>query len=345
MIRTNVCIVPLEFPDKDDGKGRRRLATRNKRRYAWRSGGICKRCVDLQDRFLRELGGYDYGSVQQYASAICERAPLVDGPLQVCKEGMDRGREMADDVDEILSNYEGKIDTKLEEQLAEMPKLVKKIQSIYDKAAKDLAENKLACSLANELAAIDDEEEAMKESEKLLKDVDTLIEKGDKAVLDMEFLLAQVKDIKGVVVEADMKYNFKLRQKELKDRLDAEKAVVKEELDRMNEAMKELQDDLKESKSLMDAEEIIQEEAELEKVMLRERTKQEKLEMELKYWTEDMKDEEKYLQTMMELTFEMEYAHTPDGTLDLMFCMEFSLYLLTHTRFYNVTGVLGNRMV
>jgi hypothetical protein len=95
----------------------------------------------------------------------------------------------------------------------------------------------------------------------------------------------------------------------------------------------------------MDAEEIIQEEAELEKVMLRERTKQEKLEMELKYWTEDMKDEEKYLQTMMELTFEMEYAHTPDGTLDLMFCMEFSLYLLTHTRFYNVTGVLGNRMV
>lgn len=343
-ISTNVCIVPLEFPDADRGRRLRR----RKRRYAWKSGGICRRCVDTVDRFLRRALGKDLKSLQEYANSICELIPDSKLTLQACKEGLDRGTQMASDVDDILSDYKGKISETLQEQIDELPKLMKKIQKTFEETEEEVEENELACSLANELAAIefadiDDEEDAKKDAEKLLRDAEKFAEKGDEEVAEIEFLLVLVKNIKGAVVEVDMSYNFKLREKELKERLDAEKEIVKEELDQMDEVLKELRDDLKESKSLMDAEQLIEKEAELEKMMLRERTKQEKIEMEFKYWSENMKDEEKFVQTMMELTFEMEYAQTQIGTSSVMFCM-ISLYASIHTRYHNVTG-LTNRVV
>lgn len=251
---------------------------------------------------------------------ICDHVPLGELSLKALKEGLDHGKEMEGDVDTILSDYEGKINEQLQWQIDQLPKLIKKIKSTYDKADEEFAETKKACDLANVLADIefddkDDEEDAQKDAEKLLEDAEKFIEKGDKELLDVEFLLFEVKDIKGAVVAADMKYDFKLREAELKDELDAQKEILKKELDEMDEVMDQLKDELKESKSYMNEQKLMEEEAKLETLILRERARQEELEENFKFYTDDMKDEEKYLQTMMELTFEMEYAHTQEGNV------------------------------
>jgi hypothetical protein len=59
---------------------------------------------------------------------------------------------------------------------------------------------------------------------------------------------------------------------------------------------------------LKDAKAMIDHEAELEKLMLEEETMKDKLEAESIGFREEMKDEEDFVQTMMHLTFEMQYA-------------------------------------
>lgn len=307
----------------DDGKAstphsrymRHRVLARRKR-FTYKSGGTCRRCV--KNRFLRTKAGRKDTTGHRFLGKVEEESlSRADEACKLAKQSKDALKAIETDLDDVYDMVDYIADTvdKMEKKDKEadgrseaLSTILSNMKAIYEDSKEEGKEIDLACSLAKQSGDMDD-----KDATKLLKAVEKSVKGMEEGVLTTKALQTVVKDMEKTVVAAKMEESFKQKDEELKEMVKSEKEIIKEELDALKEKENILKGRLKEAKSLSDAKAIIDQEAELQKLMLEQETMAAKLEAEYDGFIEDVKGKEEYVQTMMNLEFGMEYAETYDG--------------------------------
>lgn len=314
-IESEVCEMPTVWGDEQDTNRRglrhfaRRLGKR-RRRFTYKSGGLCRRCkTTTTARLLSELKihhGRDLEELdpKEMAAEACGFADVIRSAYDTSK------RQLEKVIQEMKDMLEETTDEKVLKELEDVDKFAEDMEEELEKMLENVEDADKACSAAQNAADEYDE----KDAEDALEDAEKAAEEGmkqeEKVIQSGEDAKEQTMKAKSKVIEEQTKKDKERAKKIIEEVKKAHEEIMKG----IEEMIKQLEEEMKDAKSLHDKTEAAEKEAELKIMILQEEAKIDALETAEKDEEEYLKDEVEYNKKLATLLLSAEYAVDYAGT-------------------------------